>query len=110
MNADTIVALLAIALALAFDFVNGFHDTANAVATVIYTKALRPSVAIPMCGILNFLGAILVGTAVAMVITKIIPQDTITLTIVISVLLAAVIWNLVTWWYGLPVSSSHCLI
>lgn len=110
MSTDTIVALVAIALALAFDFVNGFHDTANAVATVIYTKALRPRVAIPMSGILNFLGAIMVGTAVAMVITKIIPKETITLTVVVSVLIAAVIWNLVTWWYGLPVSSSHCLI
>src|SRR5207237_521699 len=60
MNTDTIVALLAIALALGFDFVNGFHDTANAVATVIYTKALRPAVAIPMSGLLNFLGAIMV--------------------------------------------------
>src|SRR6185369_14954217 len=110
MDTDTIVAVLAIALALAFDFVNGFHDTANAVATVIYTKALKPSVAIVMSGLLNFLGAVLVGTAVAMVITKIIPQDKVTLPIVVSVLLAAVIWNLLTWWYGLPVSSSHCLI
>jgi PiT family inorganic phosphate transporter len=110
MNLDTVVAIFAIALALAFDFVNGFHDTANAVATVIYTKALKPGVAIVMSGILNFLGAVLVGTAVALVITKIIPAETITLTIVISVLLAAVLWNLLTWWYGLPVSSSHCLI
>lgn len=110
MNIDTVVAIIAIALALGFDFVNGFHDTANAVATVIYTKALKPSVAIIMSGILNLLGCILVGTAVAKVITKIIPQDKVTLTIVVSVLLAAVIWNLLTWWYGLPVSSSHCLI
>lgn len=110
MNWDTIVALLAIALALGFDFVNGFHDTANAVATVIYTKALRAHVAIPMSGILNFLGAVTVGTAVAMVITKIIPREAITLPLVVSVLLAAVLWNLVTWWFGLPVSSSHCLI
>lgn len=110
MNVDTIVAVFAIILALGFDFVNGFHDTANAVATVIYTKALRPGVAIVMSGILNFLGCILVGTAVAMVITKIIPEDKVTLPIVVSVLIAAVLWNLLTWWYGLPVSSSHCLI
>lgn len=110
MSVDTIVALLAIALALGFDFVNGFHDTANAVATVIYTKALKPRVAIPMSGLLNFLGAIMVGTAVAMVITKIIPKEAVTLPLVVSVLLAAVLWNLITWWYGLPVSSSHCLI
>lgn len=110
MNVDTIVAVLAIALALAFDFVNGFHDTANAVATVIYTKALKPNVAIVMSGILNFLGAVIVGTAVAKVITKIIPEDRVTLTIVVAVLVAAVIWNLLTWWKALPVSSSHCLI
>lgn len=110
MNPDTIVAIIAIALALGFDFVNGFHDTANAVATVIYTKALKPGVAIVMSGLLNALGALLVGTAVAQVITKIIPQETVSLPIVVAVLIAAVIWNLVTWWYGIPVSSSHCLI
>lgn len=110
MSLDTIVAIVAVALALGFDFVNGFHDTANAVATVIYTKALKPGVAIVMSGILNCLGAVLVGTAVAQVITKIIPQETVTLPIVVAVLIAALIWNLVTWWYGIPVSSSHCLI
>src|SRR5438270_3380708 len=102
MSIDTIVAVLAIMLALAFDFVNGFHDTANAVATVIYTKALKPTVAIVTSGILNFLGAVVVGTAVAKVITKIIPAEQVTLTIVVAVLLAAVLWNLITWWYGLP--------
>lgn len=110
MNWESFVAILAVLLALAFDFVNGFHDTANAVATVIYTKALRPGVAIVMSGILNFMGAVFVGTAVALVITKIIPQDHVSLTLIVAVLLAAVIWNLITWWYGLPVSSSHCLI
>ncbi|MBX9877004.1 MAG: inorganic phosphate transporter [Candidatus Obscuribacterales bacterium] len=110
MNWESIVAVLAVLLALGFDFVNGFHDTANAVATVIYTKALRPGVAIVMSGILNFMGAVFVGTAVALVITKIIPQELISLPLIVAVLLAAVIWNLITWWYGLPVSSSHCLI
>jgi PiT family inorganic phosphate transporter len=107
---DTTVAVLAIGLALGFDFVNGFQDTANAVATVIYTKALRPRVAMVMSGLLNFLGALLVGTAVAQVITKIIPSETASLPLVVSVLLAAVTWNLFTWYYGLPISSSHCLI
>ncbi|MBS1992069.1 MAG: inorganic phosphate transporter [Cyanobacteria bacterium SZAS LIN-2] len=110
MDIESIVAVLAILLALGFDFVNGFHDTANACATVIYTKALKPGVAIFMSGILNFLGALLVGTAVATVITHIIPASAVTLPIVVAVLLAAVIWNLITWWYGIPVSSSHCLI
>ncbi|MBI4534266.1 MAG: inorganic phosphate transporter [Candidatus Melainabacteria bacterium] len=110
MTFDCALAIGAILLALAFDFVNGFHDTANAVATVIYTKALRPSVAIIMSGLLNFAGAVLVGTAVAKVITKIIPQDKITMTIVVAVLVGALIWNILTWYFGLPVSSSHCLI
>lgn len=110
LDLDTLVAILAIVLALGFDFVNGFHDTANAVATVIYTKALKPGVAIVMSGLLNFLGALIVGTAVAQVITKIIPQDAVTLSIVVAVLVAAVLWNLITWWFGIPVSSSHCLI
>ncbi len=110
MSIDTVVAIVAIVLALGFDFVNGFHDTANAVATVIYTKALKPGVAIVTSGILNLLGALLVGTAVAQVITKIIPAETVSLPIVVAVLIAALIWNLITWWYGIPVSSSHCLI
>ena len=110
MSPEITIAVCAIALALAFDFVNGFHDTANAVATVIYTKALKPQVAIIVSGLLNFLGALVVGTAVAKVITKIIPYDKVTLTIVIAVLIGGLIWNLLTWWFGLPVSSSHCLI
>lgn len=110
IDLDTIIAVLAIVLALGFDFVNGFHDTANAVATVIYTKALKPGVAIVMSGLLNFLGALIVGTAVAQVITKIIPSDAVTLSIVVAVLVAAVMWNVITWWFGIPVSSSHCLI
>jgi PiT family inorganic phosphate transporter len=110
MQLDTIIAVFAIGLALGFDFVNGFQDTANAVATVIYTKALRPRVAMVMSGLLNFLGALLVGTAVAQVITKIIPESNATLPLVVAVLCAAVMWNLFTWYFGLPISSSHCLI
>jgi PiT family inorganic phosphate transporter len=110
MDLESVIAILAIILALAFDFVNGFHDTANACATVIYTKALKPGVAIVMSGMLNFLGALLVGTAVAQVILHIIPAGAVTLPLVVAVLLAALIWNLITWWYGIPVSSSHCLI
>lgn len=109
-NLATIVAIIAIGLALAFDFVNGFNDTANTCATVIYTRALKPMTAILLSGILNFLGALLVGTAVAQVITRIIPAHTVSLSIVIAVLIAALIWNLSTWWFRMPISSSHCLI
>lgn len=110
LTAAIVIGIFAIILALAFDFVNGFHDTANACATVIYSKALPPKVAIGMSGTANFLGAVCVGTAVAMVITKIIPLNYLSLTIVISVLCGALFWNLFTWYYGLPVSSSHCLV
>ncbi|MBX9685471.1 MAG: inorganic phosphate transporter [Candidatus Obscuribacterales bacterium] len=110
MSVPELVAIFAIVLALAFDFVNGFHDTANAVATVIYTKALKPRTAIILSGLFNFAGAVLVGTAVAKVITHIIPQESLSLLIVLAVLLAGLVWNLLTWYFGIPVSSSHCLI
>ncbi|MBI4534099.1 MAG: inorganic phosphate transporter [Candidatus Melainabacteria bacterium] len=110
MHVESFLALVALALAYTFDFVNGFHDTANAVATVIYTKALRPNVAILMSGTLNFLGCLLVGTAVAQVITEVIPRDQLSLPIILATLLGSLIWNIFTWYYGIPVSSSHCLI
>lgn len=104
------IAILCIGLALAFDFVNGFHDTANAVATVIYSKALKPRTAILMCAFFNFLGALLVGTSVAMFITSVVPLGSVTLPLLVSVLVAGLTWNLLTWYVALPVSSSHCLI
>lgn len=110
LSLHTVVAVLAIVLALGFDFVNGFNDTANACATVIYTRALKPGTAIFLSGLLNFLGALLVGTAVAQVITKIIPVHTVSLSVITAVLIAALIWNLTTWWFRIPISSSHCLI
>lgn len=103
--------IIAIAVALAFDVMNGFHDTANSVATVIYTKALPPHVAIGIASIMNIIGPFLLGTAVAKVIaTSIIPTEVLTIEIIIAGLMGAIIWDLITWWYGLPVSSSHALI
>jgi inorganic phosphate transporter, PiT family len=102
--------LLIILLGLAFDFINGFHDTANAIATVVATRVLSPGRAVLMAGVLNFVGA-LSGTAVATTVGKgIIPPELSTQTLVISALLAAIVWNLVTWYLGLPSSSSHALI
>jgi PiT family inorganic phosphate transporter len=101
-------------LALAFDFINGFHDTANAIATSVSTRALKPRTAIIMAAFMNFLGAILF-TGVAKTIGGSV-ADPATLTgglgikVVIATLLAAIIWNLVTWWFGIPSSSSHALI
>ena len=108
---------LALAIAFGFEFINGFHDTANAVTTVIYTGTLKPTPAVVYSGFCNFLGVLLGGTAVAFSIVNLLPVDLLIesarpapIVMVISLLLAGVIWNLGTWWYGLPVSSSHTLI
>jgi phosphate/sulfate permease len=113
------VAILVVCLLLAFgfEFVNGFHDTANAVATVIYTHSLKPWTAVIWAGICNFLGVFIGGTVVAMAIVKLIPPDlivsadlNITMAFIFSLLMSAVIWNLGTWYFGIPASSSHTLI
>jgi phosphate/sulfate permease len=108
---------LALLIAFGFEFINGFHDTANAVTTVIYTGTLKPTPAVIFSGICNFLGVLLGGTAVAFAIVNLLPVDLLTesssvrsIVMVLSLLLAGMIWNLGTWWYGLPVSSSHTLI
>ena len=108
---------VALAVAFGFEFINGFHDTANAVTTVIYTRTLKPTPAVFYSGIMNFLGVLLGGTAVAFSIVNLLPVDLLidsasvrAIVMVLSLLLAGVIWNLATWWYGLPVSSSHTLI
>jgi PiT family inorganic phosphate transporter len=108
------VFFLCILAVIGFEFVNGFHDTANAVATVIYTKALKPVYAIPWSGTFNFLGVFLGGVTVAMGILKLVPLDKLmTLPVgvgaclVLAVLLASIIWNLGTWYLGIPCSSSH---
>jgi phosphate/sulfate permease len=112
-----VLLLLFLALALAFEFVNGFHDTANAVATVIYTHALRPGVAVVLSGLCNFLGVHLGGTAVAFSIVYLLPVDLLVaigsgtgMAMVLALLCAAIVWNLGTWYLGLPASSSHTLI
>jgi len=97
-------------LGLAFDYINGFHDTANAIATSVSTKALSPRAAIMVAASLNFLGA-LSGTAVAATIGKgIIKPEIVTPEILIAALIGAIFWNLFTWYFGIPSSSSHALI
>jgi inorganic phosphate transporter, PiT family len=110
MGTALYLALVTMGLAYAFDFVNGFHDTANAVTTIIYTKAMNTWAAIIMSGVLNFLGAVIVGTAVAMIITKVIPEDKVTTELILAALIGGLIWNVGTWYKGLPVSSSHTLV
>jgi PiT family inorganic phosphate transporter len=110
LTIDLLLLVLIIALGLVFDFINGFHDTANAIATSVATRVLSPGRAVLMAGVLNFLGA-LSGTAVATTVGKgIVPPEISTQTLVISALVAAIIWNLLTWYLGLPSSSSHALI
>jgi PiT family inorganic phosphate transporter len=98
-----------ISLAVVFDFINGFHDTANAVATVISTRVLRPWVAILMAGILNFAGA-MSGTEVARTVGSGIVGASVPLLAISAALVGAIAWNLFTWFYGIPSSSSHALI
>lgn len=107
----TILLLIAVILvALAFEFINGFHDCANAIATVVSTKVLSPKQAVLFGASLEFIGA-LTGTHVAKTIgAGIVNAEMITLTVIFCALLAAVLWNLLTWWLGLPSSSSHALI
>jgi inorganic phosphate transporter, PiT family len=102
--------ILIVVIALVFDFINGFHDTANAIATSVATRVLAPGTAVLMAGALNIVGA-LTGTAVASTVGKgIVPPANATQLLVISALLAAIFWDLVTWRYGIPSSSSHALI
>jgi inorganic phosphate transporter, PiT family len=99
-----------VALAIAFDYINGFHDTANAIATSVATRALRPQHALLMAAAFNFIGAF-AGTAVAKTIgAGLVDEDTTTQAIVAASLIGAITWNLITWWLGLPSSSSHALI
>jgi PiT family inorganic phosphate transporter len=105
-----IVLWIVVATALAFDFTNGFHDTANAVATSISTRALSPRLAVGMAAILNFAGAFLSLEVAATIASGIVEADLITPAIVFAGLVGAIAWNLTTWYWGLPSSSSHALI
>ena len=110
MDASDIILALVVATALGFDFTNGFHDTANAMATTIATGALKPRVAVTVAAILNFVGAFISLKVAATVAEGIVSADAITPTVVFGGLVGAIVWNLGTWWFGLPSSSSHALI
>ncbi|MBS4171796.1 inorganic phosphate transporter [Bacillus sp. FJAT-49736] len=112
MDSVLIITLLTVIFALAFDFINGFHDTANAIATSVSTKALKPRQAILLAAIMNFLGA-LTFTGVAQTISKDIVNPY-TMhngsVVILAALIAAIAWNLITWYFGIPSSSSHAII
>jgi PiT family inorganic phosphate transporter len=105
-----VILVIVVGTALAFDFTNGFHDTANVVATSISTGAARPSVAIGIASALNFLGAFISISVAATVAQDVVNSEVITPTIVFAGLIGAIAWNLITWSFGLPSSSSHALI
>src|SRR4051794_35429687 len=110
MSAALLMLVLVVVTALVFDYINGFHDSANAVATVVSTGVLPMRTAILLAAVLNFFGA-LSGTAVATTIGKglVAPED-VTQLVVLSALLGAIAWNLFTWYFGIPSSSSHALV
>ena len=105
------ITIGAISSALLFDFVNGFHDSANAIATVVGTRTLKPLHAVTMASITNFIGPFIFGTAVAATVGKgIIQPEFATTEVILAGLIGAIVWNLITWYFGLPSSSSHALI
>ncbi len=111
MNTGLILLIATVATALFFDFLNGFHDAANSIATVVSTRVLSPKLAVIWAAFFNFAAAFLLGTAVAHTIGRgMIRLDYVTQYVVIAALAGAIVWDLLTWWWGLPTSSSHALI
>src|SRR6201996_1774810 len=115
--ATALFLLLALLMALSFEFVNGFHDTANAVATVIYTHSLKPWIAVTWSGMWNLIGVLSSSGAVAFGIVALLPVELVLnvgsgagFAMVFALLLSAIIWNVGTWYLGLPASSSHSLV
>jgi PiT family inorganic phosphate transporter len=111
MDLGLLLLVITVLAALAFDFLNGFHDSANSIATVVSTRVLSPKLAVLWAAFFNFVAAFLLGTAVAKTIGKgMVRLDVVTQYVVIAGLAGAIIWDLLTWWWGLPTSSSHALI
>src|SRR5512145_1945675 len=109
IDAPLIVAIILIALV--FDFLNGFHDAANSIATVVSTRVLSPQKAVLWAAFFNFVAAFVLGTHVAKTLGKgMIDLTVVTNEVVLAALIGAITWNLITWYYGIPVSSSHALI
>jgi inorganic phosphate transporter, PiT family len=109
--------IFSLILVMAFEATNGFHDAANAVATVIYTKSLQPAPAVVWSGFMNFLGVLIGGISVAYALVELLPAEVLSppsggpaVGMLVALFIAALVWNIGTWWFGLPNSSSHCLI
>src|SRR5512139_4325509 len=110
MPTDAVIVLIVL-VALAFDFLNGFHDAANSIATVVSTRVLSPQKAVIWAAFFNFVAAFVLGTHVAKTLGQgMIDLSVVTREVVLAGLIGAIVWNLITWYYGIPVSSSHALI
>jgi inorganic phosphate transporter, PiT family len=113
MSGDLVLVVIVVAVALAFDVINGFHDSANSIATVVSTRVLTPRAAVLWAAFFNFVAMFVFAPAVADTVSKIVkvtPGDTAYIFVVLAGLLGAILWDLLTWWWGLPTSSSHALI
>jgi len=111
MQIDYLPLISIVALALIFDFINGFHDAANSIATVVSTRVLSPKFAVAWAAFFNFIAFLFFGLHVANTVGKgIVHTDVVDLTVIGSGLVAAIIWNLLTWWFGIPSSSSHTMV
>jgi PiT family inorganic phosphate transporter len=111
MDVTVTYVLVIIGVALVFDFINGFHDSANSIATVVSTRVLSPGVAVFWAAFFNFIAAFTIGTAVAKTISKgLIHPEVIDANVILAGLIGAIVWDLITWWVGLPTSSSHALL
>jgi inorganic phosphate transporter, PiT family len=111
VDTGLLLVILTVVVALGFDFINGFHDAANSIATVVSTRVLSPKLAVIWAAFFNFVAAFVLGTAVAKAIGHgMIQLDIVTQYVVLAALVGAIVWDLLTWWWGLPTSSSHALI
>jgi PiT family inorganic phosphate transporter len=111
MDDSLVFVLVIVGVAFAFDFINGFHDAANSIATIVSTRVLSPAVAVLWAAFFNFVAAFTIGTAVAQTVSRgLVDPGIITPSVVLAALLGAIIWDLLTWWLGLPSSSSHALL
>src|ERR687889_1483658 len=107
----TLGVIIVVGLALAFDFVNGFHDAANSIATVVSTRVLTPRLAVAWAAFFNFVAFLVFGTHVATTIAKdVVVQDVLSIGVIFAGLVGAIVWDLITFWFGLPTSSSHALV
>ncbi len=111
MHTSGVLVVVTILIALSFDFINGFHDAANSIATVVSTRVLSPRLAVVWAAVFNFVAAFVFGTAVAKTISSgLVDPSQVTQYVILAALAGAILWDLLTWWWGLPTSSSHALI